>query len=474
MKQFRKQLLIILAVMLVLVLSACNMPVNSQSGEPTAILTGNTPTETPPQSGQDAASLLSVQQWRLDSYGAPGAETPVIAGTDVTLHFSQDGQAGGSAGCNSFGAQYQTSDGQISFSQVISTLMACADENVMTQEHAYLQALQAAGTYTLSEGRLTLTTQDGNTVLNFVPGSPQSTEVPTSTLMCEPTETTTANGWTLCHSLLYGFMLRYPADAVLTDQRVDYARIDLTFTEGTNLTEKYLEIAYTDTTDSCTSPLAEGHSPGSIPEETVVLNGKTFLKQTGTGVATGNIYDWEAYSIAQDNRCISLDFVLHSFHPELAPTPPPEFDRAAESAIFTQIAETFTWIGTPQVSADGGGVVSSPTATPPTTVRPTPEPERITFDTGAISDMVSGSVLPGGMNAYVLRAMAGQTMQVDLTFSEGEAILIIWGEDGTVLISDHAGATSFTGQLPLTQDYYIHVRGNPDTATNYQMDITIQ
>lgn len=465
----RKQILMMFAVVLMLVLSACNLPAGAESATPTAIDQEAAPSE--PSLPSDAQEGLVGTQWQLETYGAPGAETPVVVGTDVTLRFEAGGQAGGSAGCNSFGGQYQAEDGQITFSQIISTLMACVDNNVMVQEQAYLQALQAAGTYTLDGDQLTVTTQDGATVLNFVPyAAAQPDEAPTSTLMCEPAATTTADEWTVCRSLLYGFELHYPAGAALADQRADYARINLPVTEGTNLTEKYLEIEFTDTSGACASPLAEGNAAGTIPQETVLFNGQSFLKQTGTGVATGNIYDWEAYSIQSGNLCISLDFVLHSYDPELAPTPPPEFDRAAESAVFSQIAETFTWTGAAQYTGD----TVTPTSTPESVVRATPEPERITFDPGAISDTVSGSMLANGMNAYVLRAMAGQTMQVELSFSQGEAILIIWGEDGTVLISDHAGATSFTGELPLTEDYYIHVRGNPDTATTYQMVITIQ
>lgn len=470
MKILRKQTLLILALGLVLVLSACNLPADSQTVEPTSpVQTGITPTETLPQSDMDPADLTSVQ-WKLQSYGAPGAETPVIAGTDITLQLSADGAASGSAGCNVFGAQYQAVDGEISFAQLVSSMMACLDGSMMQQELAYLQALQAAGTYTLTEGVLTITTQDEATVLNFVPAAEQSTGGPTSTLMCEPSATSTMDGWTLCQSLLYGFELQYPAEAVLTDQRADYARIDLPFAEGTNLTEKYLEIVFTDTTDICTSPQAEGRAPGSVPQEEVVLNGQTFLKQSGTGVGAGNIYDWVAYSTQMENRCISLDFVLHSHHPELSPTPPPEFDRVAEEAIFSEIASTFTWTGNAQYT----GQAAVPTNTPEVTLQPTPTPQRINFAAGAISATVSGALQPSGMDAYVLSATEGQTMQVNLTFSDGEAILIIWGADGTVLISDHAGASTFTGNLPLTEDYYIHVRGNPDTATTYQMEVIIE
>ncbi len=298
----------------------------------------------------------------------------------------------------------------------------------------------------------------------------QPTQAVISTLMCEPTELTTTGDWSLCRSLLYGFDLQFPAAGELIEQRADFARINLTLTPGTNLTEKYLEIEFTDTNAECASPLAAGHPVDTIPREMVTLNGNTFLKQSGVGVATGNIYTWEGYSIAQGNRCISLDFVLHSFDPSLAPTPPPEYDQAAESAVFTQVAGTFTWLGTAQYT--GGGM--EPTATPDMVVQPTPTPTRIKFVPGAISGKVSGHLAPSGMDAYVLRAMTGQTMQVDLSFTQGEAILIIWGEDGTVLISDHAEASTFSGTLPLTEDYFIHVRGTPDSATDYQMTVTIE
>jgi len=78
-----------------------------------------------------------------------------------------------------------------------------------------------------------------------------------------------------------------------------------------------------------------------------------------------------------------------------------------------------------------------------------------------------------GMDSYVLKAMQGQTMGVTLTASQGAAILVIWGADGTVLISDHADATSWNGELPFTQDYNIDVKGSPDSATTYTLWVVI-
>ncbi len=38
-----------------------------------------------------------------------------------------------------------------------------------------------------------------------------------------------------------------------------------------------------------------------------------------------------------------MDFVLHSLDPGNSSTPPPVFDKAAESAVFTQMMGTFGW-----------------------------------------------------------------------------------------------------------------------------------
>jgi hypothetical protein len=53
---------------------------------------------------------------------------------------------------------------------------------------------------------------------------------------------------------------------------------------------------------------------------------------------------------------------------------------------------------------------------------------------------------------YVLHALAGQTMSIDLTFQEGNAILAVWGADGDVLLSDHAETAGFQRVLPSNQD----------------------
>ncbi len=64
-------------------------------------------------------------------------------------------------------------------------------------------------------------------------------------------------------------------------------------------------------------------------------------------------------------------------------------------------------------------------------------------------------------------------MSVGLSFTAGQANLVIWGEDGNVLLPDHAEVSSFQRAVPTTQDYYIQVKGARAGVTRYSMTVTI-
>ena len=116
----------------------------------------------------DTETILINTRWALESYGEPGAETPVLEETEVTLRFDEEGQAGGSGGCNTFGAEYVISDGRISFTEIIATEIACPGEGIMEQERQYFEALRTAGEFELTDHRLTIWYADGQGVLSFV------------------------------------------------------------------------------------------------------------------------------------------------------------------------------------------------------------------------------------------------------------------------------------------------------------------
>jgi len=140
-----------------------------------------------------AANSLVNTQWQLVSFGAPGAESPVVGDKPITLEFRPDGQAVGSGGFNSFGGQYQVQGTTLSITQVISTKMACVAQGVTEQESRYFQALEAAGSFEVADNHLTIQHDNGRGVLNFTPASsvatPPANETPTITATVAPSGT---------------------------------------------------------------------------------------------------------------------------------------------------------------------------------------------------------------------------------------------------------------------------------------------
>lgn len=124
----------------------------------------------PEESGDRGTSgdSLANTEWRLISFGALGAEMPVIEGSTITLGFDSEGQAGGTGGCNSYGAPYEVQDNALSFGEISRTMMACAQEEIGKQERNYFLAVETAGNFLLDEDRLTIWYDSGQGVLNLV------------------------------------------------------------------------------------------------------------------------------------------------------------------------------------------------------------------------------------------------------------------------------------------------------------------
>jgi hypothetical protein len=102
-----------------------------------------------------------------------------------------------------------------------------------------------------------------------------------------------------------------------------------------------------------------------------------------------------------------------------------------------------------------------------------PTPRRISFPPGGTSATRTGVLTMGGMVRYVLGINAGQTLNASVASANNNVDLVIFGADGTVLISDHANASSWSGVVPSTQDYYIDVNAVDGTSANYTLTVTI-
>jgi hypothetical protein len=173
-------------------------------------------------------------------------------------------------------------------------------------------------------------------------GTPSASETPTST----PTATPIAvpAGWICYQNATYAFEYCYPPDATLTADVAEHARIDLTFASGTSLAEKWMDVDALTGPSTCGSPQAQGYEPGAIATETRTINGLEFTVQSASQGAAGNFYLWTGYSTQRGDVCISLTGTLHSLNPGNFPVPPPEYDQAAESAVFDSIVATFRWL----------------------------------------------------------------------------------------------------------------------------------
>jgi heat shock protein HslJ len=94
---------------------------------------------------------------------------------DARVDIAFDGsQARGSSGCNSYGGGYEaTADpGELTFGDLASTAMACADDRLMGLESAYLAALGDVTGYQVVGAQAGLQLTGGKAALTFQPAPP--------------------------------------------------------------------------------------------------------------------------------------------------------------------------------------------------------------------------------------------------------------------------------------------------------------
>lgn len=134
-----------------------------------------------------------VGTWNLVSYGVPESQQPVLPNAPINHMVDVNGVTG-SAGCNSYGGAFQYNAGAITFTNLISTLMACED-SINVQEAAYLAALTAATSYQINGNQLVINYPTG--VLTFINAAaavltPTVEMTATATALAAPTATETA------------------------------------------------------------------------------------------------------------------------------------------------------------------------------------------------------------------------------------------------------------------------------------------
>lgn len=114
------------------------------------------------ESGGTSASLTG--DWKLVSYGPAAAQTPAVEDAGANLAFNEDGTVAGNSGCNGFGGAYTAEGNQVTFKDIVSTLVACDDPR-MAQERAVQRVLTDTADYKIDGNTLTLTNGDMTLVL---------------------------------------------------------------------------------------------------------------------------------------------------------------------------------------------------------------------------------------------------------------------------------------------------------------------
>ena len=107
----------------------------------------------------ETSSPSLIGSWKLTSYSHADVLTPAVSGTEAGLTFNDDGTLTGNSSCNGLGGSYKVEGNQVTFSEVVSTLMAC-DEPRMAQEGAFHQVLTETATFNIEGNTLTIMNND--------------------------------------------------------------------------------------------------------------------------------------------------------------------------------------------------------------------------------------------------------------------------------------------------------------------------
>jgi len=120
-------------------------------------------------SAQD--SSFEGKDWELVSYNNLQGIYSLIADTHITATFA-DGKVNGSAGCNTYFADYTLDGDKVTFGPAGSTRMFCGEpEGLMQQETDFLAALGNVTSYRIQGNQLTFYDAEGRIALEFVPAN---------------------------------------------------------------------------------------------------------------------------------------------------------------------------------------------------------------------------------------------------------------------------------------------------------------
>lgn len=116
-----------------------------------------------------APTLIGTAWHAVGVNNGRGGVASLVAGTEITATFGEDGRVAGRAGCNRYHGPFQADGERIRIGPLASTRMACPPD-VMEQEAAYLAALGRATVSRIDGDRLELRDDGGALQVAFQAG----------------------------------------------------------------------------------------------------------------------------------------------------------------------------------------------------------------------------------------------------------------------------------------------------------------
>lgn len=98
--------------------------------------------------------------WTLTGFQDGSSTTPIVPGTKITLRVEGD-RVSGSAGCNSYSAEWVRNDNEVKIGTAGTTLILCTQAAVREQERRFLDTLQKVRVITSGTTPMELLTPDG-------------------------------------------------------------------------------------------------------------------------------------------------------------------------------------------------------------------------------------------------------------------------------------------------------------------------
>jgi len=150
------------------------------------------------------------------------------------------------------------------------------------------------------------------------------------------------------------------------------------------------------------------------------------------------------------------------------PTNTPEPTQTSSPPTDTQIPPT----AIPTDTAIPSDTPVATTAVPLPTSTNVPAGGKIVFKQGGTTGSASGNLLAGGAVQYLLRALGGQLMVVNVSSPQDQAILTVKGVQGCqTLLAKSKGWITFRTYLPSNQQYALGVSSS--VATSYELTVDV-